>query len=78
VDPVLKLYPGCPLMLTENKDVCNGQANGSRVVLQRVTVKHGEVPFIIMLSCGTKVRVFLASQIAAFTVCCEIENITRI
>jgi hypothetical protein len=35
VDPVLKLYPGCPVMLTENKDVSNGQVNGSRVSLEQ-------------------------------------------
>jgi hypothetical protein len=35
VDPVLKIYPGCPMMLTENKDIySNGQANGSRVCLK--------------------------------------------
>jgi hypothetical protein len=39
VDPVLKLYRGCPMMLTENKDVPNGQANGSRLKLQSVKIK---------------------------------------
>ena len=29
VDPVIKLYKKCPMMLTENADVPNGQANGS-------------------------------------------------
>lgn len=33
VDPLLKTFPGCPLMLIENKDVCDGQANGSRLRL---------------------------------------------
>ena len=75
VDPVLKLCPGCPVMLTENKDVCNGQANGSRLRLQRVIVKHGEQEMIIKLSCGTKVRAFFASQIFAITVRHEVDDI---
>jgi len=75
VDPVLKLYPGCPLMLTENKDVCNGQANGSRVKLQHVTVKCGEEPIGIKLVCGTTVRMFFASQLSAFTVRHEVDGI---
>jgi hypothetical protein len=49
VDPVLKFFPGCPLMLTENMDVCNGQANGSRIKLQRVNIKDGERPIILKL-----------------------------
>jgi hypothetical protein len=38
VDPAFKVYPGCPVMLTENKDVSNRQVNGSQVYLQKVTV----------------------------------------
>ena len=49
VDPVLKLYPGCPMMLTENKDVHNGQANGSRGRLKKVKVRAGEVPMMVHL-----------------------------
>lgn len=75
VDPVLKLFPGCPLMLTENKDVCNGQANGSRVKLQRIIVTQGEQEIIVKLSCGTKVRAFFASQIAAISVRHEIDDV---
>ena len=75
VDPVLKLFPGCPLMLTENKDVCNGQANGSRIRLQRVNVKDGEHPMIIKLSCGTQVRAFFASQISSFALRHEVNDI---
>ena len=33
VNPMLKLYPNCPMMMTQNTDVANGQANGSRVRL---------------------------------------------
>jgi hypothetical protein len=60
VDLVLEKYTGCPSMLTENTDVCNGQANGSKLKLQRV--KHGEQPIVITFSSGTKVRVYVAPQ----------------
>lgn len=75
VDPVLKLFPGCTIVLNENKHVCNGQANGSILRLQRVTVKHGEREMLIKLSCGTKVRAFFASQILAITVRHKVEDI---
>jgi hypothetical protein len=47
VDPVLKLYPGCPMMLTQNKDVYSGQANGSRVRLKMINVIPGQLPMIL-------------------------------
>jgi hypothetical protein len=50
VDPVLKLFPGCPMMLTENKDVLNGQANGSQVHLKKIKSRPGELPMIVELS----------------------------
>jgi hypothetical protein len=56
-------------------DVSNGQANGSRVRLQRVNVKHEEHPIIIKLSCGTKVRAFFASQVCGCTVRHEVDDI---
>jgi hypothetical protein len=74
VDPVLKLFPDCPIFLTENKDICNG----SILRLQRVTVKHGEQEMIIKLSCGTKVRAFIASQILAITVRHEVDDIVPV
>ena len=76
VDPVLKLFPGCPLMLTENKDVPNGQANGSRVKLKCMKVKRGEEPMIVDLFHGTRIRAYFASQIHSLTVIHEIDDIT--
>lgn len=75
VDPVLKLYPGCPLMYTENKDVTNGQANGSRVTLGKVNVKNAETPIIVELLCGTKVHAYYACQIRSLTVVHEVDDI---
>jgi hypothetical protein len=46
---VLKLYPTCPMMLTENKDVCNGQANGSQVCLKKLQVKMRKQQMIVEL-----------------------------
>jgi len=68
VDPVLKLYPKAPLMLTKNKDVPNGKANGSRVFLKKVNIKVGEQPFELRLACGTTIRAFLVSQVDSLCV----------
>lgn len=40
IDPVLKLYPGCPLMLVANTDVKAGEANGSQATVTGITLKH--------------------------------------
>jgi hypothetical protein len=63
VDPVLKLYYGCPLMYTKNTDVGSGQANGSCVVFEGVFLKAGEAPFKLKLRCGTTVNGLFASQV---------------
>jgi len=62
-------------MLTENHDVPNGQANGSRVKLQSVAIKVGEEPLIVQLLCGTKVRAYFASQVTSITVRHEVSDI---
>ncbi|MGL5916609.1 MAG: hypothetical protein ACRCZC_02775, partial [Culicoidibacterales bacterium] len=76
VDPVLKLYPGCPLMFTQNKDVANGKANGSRVTLERINVKHGELPMVVRLLCGTTIHAYFASQIRSLTVKHVVDDIS--
>lgn len=72
VDPMLKLYYRCPIMLVQNKNVPKGQANGSRVFLQTVNVKPNEEPILCTLKCGTTIRVFRAQQIKSLVV--EQEN----
>ena len=62
-DPVLKLYPGCPMMMTENTNVPAGQANGSRVFVKAVHLRVGVDPFTVELSSGCKVRGFWANQV---------------
>jgi hypothetical protein len=75
VDPVLKLYPGCPVMLTENKDVSNGQANGSRVSLQKVTFKHRETHFPVKFACGNIIQGYFACQVLSLLLLHEVDNI---
>ena len=62
-DPVMKLHPRCPMMLTKNTDVPKGEANGTRVTLLGIEAKTGEEPFILKMDCGTRVRAFCANQI---------------
>ena len=68
VDPVLKLYPNCPMMYTQNTDVLSGQANGSRVRFERLYLKHGESTFDLELKSGTIINAFYASQVHSIEV----------
>jgi hypothetical protein len=63
VDPVLKLYPNAPMMFTSNKNVMCGEANGSRVYVNSVHLKVGEVPFLLKLDNGTSIQAVMASQV---------------
>ena len=75
IDPTLKLYAGCPMMLTDNADVANGQANGSRVTVKRVNLRHGVTPMIISLASGCKVRGYLSTDVQYIEVEHEIADI---
>jgi hypothetical protein len=68
VDPVLKLYKGCPMMHTENSEVGSGQANGTRVLVEHVVLKHGEKEFPVLLECGTTVWGVFSSSVKFVTV----------
>ena len=52
VDPVLRLYPGCPVMLTENSCVAAGMANGTRALCRKVVLKPGETPTPVLVATG--------------------------
>ena len=41
LDPMLKLYKNCELMLTVNDDVRRGKANGTTMKLCKVILKSG-------------------------------------
>ena len=76
VDPSLKLYKECPLMLTQNKDVSNGQANGTRVFLKSVQLKNGEYCMLIKMITGCVIRAMMASQVKSITVQHENKDVT--
>jgi hypothetical protein len=54
MDPVLRLYPGCPLMMTQNHDVPKGEANGTTAECNRLFLKHGEMPTFTRLKIGSE------------------------
>jgi hypothetical protein len=62
VDPALKLFYSCPVMLTANDDVKRGRANGTRARVEHVVLKHGETHFYIDLD-GCIVPAVFASQV---------------
>lgn len=68
VDPCLKLYHHCPMMYTQNTNVLNGEANGSRVLFEKAFLKHGEQKFIVRMENGTKVPAVFASQLKCLRV----------
>ena len=63
VDPVLKLYKDCPMMLTHNICVDAGRANGTCVTLERVVLKPNEQPILIQVDEDVKVYAYYASQV---------------
>ena len=42
VDPALKLYRGCQVMLPSNEDVLSGKANGTQAIVERVVLKSND------------------------------------
>lgn len=76
VDSVLKLYPQCPLMMTENTNVSAGQANGSRLNLLQIKKKSGEEPQYVELDNGLKVPAYTANQIESLLVEHSAANVT--
>ena len=76
VDPVLKLYPNCPMMMTQNNDVINGEANGSRVYVKEVVLKKGEQPFNLKLENGCTILAMTATQVDSIVVQHEAKNIS--
>ena len=63
MDPALKLYRNCPVMLPKNIDVLSGQANGTQALVQGVLLKDGQQAATTKLRSGTCVPVVKASQI---------------
>ena len=63
LDPVLKLFRDCPMMLTHNKAVEAGQANGTCASLEQVVLRQGETAFVVTLDDGSKVNAVFTSQV---------------
>ena len=64
MDPVLRLYRGCPVMLPCNKNVKLGQANGTQAIFKRVVLKAGEQPKQVLLEGKIPLKAVRANQIA--------------
>jgi hypothetical protein len=63
LDPVLKVYIGCPLMLIDNIDVDNRLANGTQAILVKVVLKAGQTTSDILIN-GVLTKAVLASQVS--------------
>jgi hypothetical protein len=63
IDPVLKLYYGCELMLTDNIDVAKGLANGTRGFLQNVVLKQNETYHKVYYSNDISIKAVFASAV---------------
>ena len=64
MDPVLKLYRGCPVMLPCNTNVKQGQANGTQATVEKVVLKYGEQPTEVLLAGEVPVSAVKASQVS--------------
>jgi hypothetical protein len=64
MDPVLRVYRGCHMMLPSNTDVTNGQANGTQATLETVVLKPDEQPHYVLLDGTVPVAAVLASQVS--------------
>ena len=63
MDPVLKLYHGCPIMLPTNICVPEGQANGTQAVVDKIFLKPGANIYQTKLDNGTPITSVFASQV---------------
>ena len=62
MDPLLKLYKGCQLMLVFNNNVRHGEANGTTVTLISIWLKPNIVPIQIIIG-KLPVKAVYASQV---------------
>ena len=62
MDPLLKLYKGCQLMLVFNNNVRRGEANGTTVTLISICLKPNIIPIQIIIS-KLPVKAVYASQV---------------
>ena len=53
MDPVLRLYKGCRVMLTKNEAVARGLANGTQATVEKVVLKPGWMTSEVKMDDGT-------------------------
>ena len=63
MDPVLRLYRGCRVMLPCNSNVRQGLANGMQATFQKVILKPGEVTQQVTLDGDIPVAAVRVSQV---------------
>jgi hypothetical protein len=63
MDPLLRIYRGCCVLLTENRDVSNGIANGTQARVVEVVLKPNVVPFYVSINEEIQVQAVFASQV---------------
>jgi hypothetical protein len=63
MDPVLRIYTGCRVMLPSNIDVKGGQANGTQAIVEGIAMKPGEIAQHLKLKFGGTVNAVKASQV---------------
>ena len=62
MDPVLRLYTGCRMMLPDNSDVAEGKANGTQAKFEKAVLKPGISPRKVMVE-GVPVNSVFASEV---------------
>jgi hypothetical protein len=75
MDPVLKLYYRCPLMVNANREVHNGIANGTRANAVKVHLKPGVQPAIVSLGQFRRVQVVRANQVSRLTLEHQVKDV---
>ena len=75
MDPVLKLYIGCEVMITENIDVPNGLANGTRAKIDKMLLKEGSEYISVKIGEDLFVKGIFASQIESLTLIHIMQNV---
>jgi hypothetical protein len=67
MDPVLKLYVGCRVMLTVNLNVDEGKANGTQAIVQQIVLKNTVSPTLMVIQDNITIPTVFASQVEYIT-----------
>lgn len=65
MDPVLKLYIGCRILLPTNTSVSSGLANGTQATIQKIILKPNEITHYVNLDNNVPIMAVFASQVAS-------------